>query len=394
MNQGNASNQFDTRLSHRSNTLEVSKIREIAELGLGQSNIIPLWFGEGAWPSAPNIVKAATAALEAGDHFYQPNSGKMSLREEVVRYTRRTYQAAIDLSRVTISASGMQGLALVAQAIISPGDRVVVLEPGWPNISQTFQIAGASIHCETLEVKDGRWFLDMSKLLISLTADTRAVVLNSPNNPTGWVMSSEQQLQLLQHCRKHNIWIVSDDVYSRLYTAGDTAPSFLAHTKEDDLFVSINSFSKSWSMTGWRLGWVIAPSFLEDKLAMLSEFNIAGPPGFIQKAGEVALKDGEEDLAILKAQLGRGYAMAASRLRCMSRVNFIEPEGAFYCFFSVTGITDSMLLAREILVETKVGLAPGIAFGAAGEGYLRLCYAQSEEILTEAFDRLEPYLNS
>ena len=385
---------FGVHLSDRSRSLEVSKIREIAELGLGQPDIIQLWFGEGAWPSSEKIVSAANKALLAGDHYYQPNSGNKGLREEIVRYTHRIYETEVDICRVTVSASGMQGLALVAQAIVSPGDRVVVLEPGWPNIAQTFEISGGCIHRETLEIKAGAWHLDMTKLLLALTPETKAIVLNSPNNPTGWVMLGQDQAMLLAHCRKYNIWIVSDDVYSRLYADDNCAPSFLTLVSADDLFVSINSFSKAWSMTGWRLGWIIAPWFLEKTLAMLSEFNIAGPPGFIQKAGEIALKEGESELSALTEKLRKSYALATDRLRNMRRVNFIESKGAFYCFFSVTRVTDSMSLAREILANTSVGLAPGIAFGAAGEGYLRLCYAQPEEVLREAFDRLEPYLNT
>jgi aspartate/methionine/tyrosine aminotransferase len=388
------SRDFGIHLSKRSRTLEVSKIREIAELGLGQSDIIPLWFGEGAWPSSRKIVSAANKALLGGDHFYQPNSGSKSLRQEIVRYTHRIYDTEIDICRVTVTASGMQGLALVAQAIVSPGDRVVVLEPGWPNISQTFQISGGCIHCEKLEVKEGHWYFDLAKMLAALTPETKAIVLNSPNNPTGWVMSKEDQVSLLAHCRKHSIWIVSDDVYSRLYADGNSAPSFLSLVSADDLFISINSFSKAWSMTGWRLGWIVAPWFLENTLAMLSEFNIAGPPGFIQQAGEMALKEGETELADLTETLSKGYALASDRLRNMSRVNFIEAKGAFYCFFSVSEVVDSMALAREILTNTRVGLAPGIAFGSAGEGFLRLCYAQPEKVLSEAFDRLEPYLNT
>ena len=385
--------EFDNYLSARSRSLAVSKIREIAELGFDQPNVIPLWFGEGAWPSAENIVATAVASLEAGDHFYQPNSGKMELREEVVSYTNRVYNASVDVSNVTITASGTQGLALVAQAIISPGDKVVVLEPGWPNISQSFEISGASVLTKTLEVKEDRWHLDMNELLSALTPETKAVVLNSPNNPTGWVMPSEQQLQLLTHCRKYGIWIISDDVYARLYADGAAAPSFLSMTNPDDLFISINSFSKAWSMTGWRLGWLIAPLQLESTLAMLTEFNIACPPGFIQQAGVVALKEGEDRLRELQGQLENSYALAASRLRNMKGVRFIASTGAFYCFFSVNGATDSMLLARKLLQESGVGLAPGIAFGAAGEGYLRLCYAQPEKVLIEAFDRLETVIN-
>jgi aspartate/methionine/tyrosine aminotransferase len=379
-------------LSARAGALTPSQIREVAEEGMRMADVVPLWFGESAWGSPDLAVDAAVAALRAGDHFYQPNSGRPALRQAIADYLARTYGVAAGLDRITVTASGMQGLALTAQAIISPGDDVVVVGPAWPNIPGCFQIAGALTREVGLEPRDGRWHLDLDRLLDALTPSTRAVVVNSPNNPTGWVMDSDAQAAMLAHCRRLGIWIVADDVYSRLTLAGDHAPSLLENADPEDRLVSVNSFSKAWSMTGWRLGWLVTPAALERPLAMLTEFNIAGPAGFVQQAGIAALRDGEPRIAEQRQKLAAAYALVADRLAAMPGVTYIAPEGAFYAFFRVDGLTDSLGFAKRLLREAKVGLAPGIAFGPAGEGYLRLCYARDPALLATALDRLDAFM--
>lgn len=379
-------------LSGRAAGLGASLIREVAEEGMRMQGVIPLWFGESAWGSPALAVDAATTALGAGDHFYQPNSGRPALREAIAGYLARTYGVTAGLERITVSASGMQGLALTAQAIVGPGDDVVVVGPAWPNIPGCFQIAGARVRVVAVEARDGRWQLDLDRLLDVLTPATRAVVVNSPNNPTGWVMDRASRQALLAHCRRHGTWIVGDDVYSRLYLAGDHAPSFLEVADPEDRLVSVNSFSKAWAMTGWRLGWMVAPAALEPTFAMLTEFNIAGPAGFVQQAGIAALRDGEPFVAAQRARLTAAYAVVAERLAAMPGVTFIAPEGAFYAFFRIDGLTDSLGFAKRLLREAKVGLAPGIAFGPEGEGHLRLCYARDPALLAEAMDRLDRFM--
>ena len=381
-------------LSRRARALRASQIREVAEEGMRMADVVPLWFGESAWGAPDLVVDAAVEALRAGDHFYQPNSGRPALREAIADYTVRTYDVALDPARITVTASGMQGLALTAQAIVSPGDRVVVVDPAWPNIPGCFQIAGAETVGVGLAPRDGRWQLDLDRLLDALTPDSRAVIVNSPNNPTGWVMDGEAQQALLAHCRRRGIWIVADDVYSRLYLKGDHAPSFLEIADPEDRVVSVNSFSKAWSMTGWRLGWSGAPAVLEPVLAMLTEFNIAGPAGFIQQAGIATLRDGEPRIADQRRRLAAAYALVADGLAAMPGATFIAPEGAFYAFFRIDGLTDSLGFAKRLLREARVGLAPGIAFGPAGEGYLRLCYARDPELMQTALDRLDAFMRS
>ncbi|MCV6601031.1 MAG: pyridoxal phosphate-dependent aminotransferase [Cohaesibacter sp.] len=381
-------------ISIRANALQASKIREIAELGMKEEGILPLWFGEGAWPTNSLIVDAAISSLKEGNHFYSPNNGILALRQEICRYTKKIFGASLETERITITPSGMQGLMLIAEFLVSPGDPVVVLEPGWPNVVGAFRAMGANIRSQAITPQEGCWKLDIDQLLAALTPDIKAIVINSPNNPTGWTLSAQDQARLLNHCRKYGIWIVADDVYTRLYRHGTHAPSFLSIAEPEDLVISINSFSKCWSMTGWRLGWIVAPSALEARLGQLTEFNTSCTASFIQYAGVIALRDGEKEVTDLNTKIREGYEITAKNLASFSRVDFIEPDGAFYCFFKVDGLTDSFEAAKQIMQETKVGLAPGIAFGSIGEGYLRLCYAQPKHILHEAFNRLEDFLTA
>ena len=380
-------------ISSRARALEASKIREVAELGMKKDGVLPLWFGEGAWSTNPLIVDAAIASLKAGNHMYQPNNGRMALRQAICTYSNELLSSRLNPAQVTVTPSGMQGLMLTAEFIVTPGDRVIAVEPGWPNIIGAFKATGAEIASVAIVPKGGHWALDVEELIAALTPGTKAVVINSPNNPTGWTMSAEEQRLVLEHCRRHGIWIVADDVYSRLYRHGRHAPSFLSIAETEDQLISVNSFSKCWSMTGWRLGWIVAPAAFEGKLGQLTEFNTSCTAGFVQEAGIAALRGGEEEIASLLSKIQAGYEITAERLNTFSRVEFIEPDGAFYCFFRVDGLTDSFAAAGEILEQTKVGLAPGVAFGPQGEGYLRLCYAQPADVLEEAFVRLEPFLS-
>jgi aspartate/methionine/tyrosine aminotransferase len=381
-------------LSARARALEASKIREVAEAGMKLSDVVPLWFGEGAWPTDDRIVEAAVNALRAGNHMYQPNNGNPALRQQICDYSADLLGAALRPEQITVTPSGMQGLMLAAQVLVTPGDRVVAITPGWPNIVGAFAAMGAEIATLPLTVAQGRWTLDMERLLAALTPQTRVFVVNTPNTPTGWAMGAEDQKTVLEHCRKHGIWVVADDVYARLYRHGRTAPSFLSLAAPEERLLSINSFSKCWSMTGWRLGWVVAPAALEAKLGQLTEFNTSCTAGFIQEAGIVALRDCEDEVTRLTGKIQRGYNIAAAHLGRFSRVEFIEPDGAFYLFFKVDGMEDSRQAAFDILHQTKVGLAPGVAFGPEGEGHLRLCYAQPEAVLQQAFERLAPALSA
>ncbi len=383
-----------TDFSYRATELSPSKIRDVAELGMGDPDVIPLWFGEAAWRSPMLAIDAAKTSLDTDPTHYQPNSGLPALREAVSAYLNQLHGVALGTERVTISASAMQGLTLAAQTLVAPGDRVVMIAPDWPNIAAAFAIAGGQVEKVSLSVENGRWALDLDRLIDALTPDTRCVVMNTPNNPTGWTLGADDRDRLLNHCRKHGIWIVADEVYNRLYRHGPAAPSFVEVAKPEDRIIIINSYSKAWAMTGWRLGWMIAPPELEGPLAMLTEFNIAGAPPFVQAAGLSVMQAPEPFVAKQSQRLATSYALVADRLARMNSVEFVEPDGAFYAFFRLEGLDDSLETAKDILRKTKVGLAPGIAFGQQGEGFLRLCYAQPEDTLSRALDQLEQYFTA
>ena len=379
--------------------LQPSGIRAIAHAGMGQDGVIPLWFGEPDLPTPAFIVAASDAALSAGHTFYSHNRGVPELRETLADYTSRLYRKAIGIERITVTAAGMNALMQVAELLVDPGDNIVIATPLWPNFFRCIEIMGGEARQVPMtiagdpRIQPGSWRLDLDRLFDACDARTRAITINSPNNPTGWMMDSETQAAVLDFCRDRGLWLIADEVYARIVYDRPVAPSFLDHASDDDLVLVVNSFSKSWAMSGWRLGWITHPPALGEAFEKLSEYNVASPGTGTQYAGVVAVRDGEPFVAEMVERYRIARDMVQQRLGAMRRVRLSRPEAAFYGFFAVDGIDDSMAFAMQVLAETKVGLAPGIAFGAGGETYLRICYAKTAALLGEALDRLEPLLD-
>lgn len=373
--------------------LGASRIREVANAGIGLPDVLPFWFGEPDQETPAFIRAAASEALDAGETFYTHNFGVAPLREAIANYLSALH-GTVDVNRVAVTSSGVSALMLLSQLIINPGDRVVAVTPLWPNLTEIPKILGAEVVQVPLQF--GRtWELDLQQLLDALTPDTRAVFINSPNNPTGWVITREQQETVLAHCRRHGIWILADDVYERLVYdlgPGACAPSFLDIADKEDRLVSANSFSKSWLMTGWRLGWVVAPEAVMADLGKLIEYNTSCAPGFVQRAGIVAVEHGEEIIAhtVQRYQAARDFLY--ERLNALPGITTPKPKGAMYLFFRVDGARDTLALCKRMVVEAKLGVAPGSAFGPEGEGYVRWCFASSLERLEEGAHRLERFL--
>jgi aspartate/methionine/tyrosine aminotransferase len=372
--------------------IEGSLIREVSEAGRGIPGLIRLVFGEPDTVTPPFIRDAAKAALDAGETFYAPNAGIAPLREAVSRYLMRNGRP-VGPERVAVTASGVNALMLVAQALLDPGDRVVIPMPAWPNMDGIARVLGAQVAPVELRIANGVWRADLDELLAAITPATRMVSLNSPGNPTGWTLTAAEQRAILDHCRRTGTWILADDVYERLYFAGDAAPSFLSIATDQDRIVSVNSFSKSWSMTGWRLGWIVAPPALMDAIAKLNEFNMSSAPTFVQHAGVVALDQGDGFVAETRVRYRAARDIAHGILSAVPGVTAPRPDGAMYLFLRVEGCTDSVALAKALLHSAGVGLAPGAAFGAGGEGHLRLCFAQSEDRLRTACTRVAQALS-
>ena len=377
--------------------LPSSKIREIAHAGMGRADLIPLWFGEPDTPTPKFICDAAAHALAAGDTFYQPNAGIDELRATLAEYMNGLYGARLTPENVIVSASAMNALMLVMQALVDPGDVVVTTTPSWPNLPALPQILSGRVRSVPLTPGNAGWRLDLDRLFDACDARTRVIFLNSPNNPTGWMMSAEQQREVLAFARRRGIWIVSDEVYARLVYDRRHAPSFLEQAEPDDRVIVVNSFSKTWSMTGWRLGWITAPAALGRSFEMLTEYNIAGPPGFVQRAGIVAVRDGEPFVDEIVARYRAARDLVLERVGAIPRLSLARPEAAFYAFIRVDGMSDSVAFAKDLLMRTGVGVAPGAAFADGDhpcDDYLRLCFAATLPTLEQAFERLECFMAS
>ena len=370
--------------------LAASKIREVANAGMGRPDLLAFWFGEPDQVTPDFICQEAIASLQAGETFYTHNLGIPELRQALATYSSRLHQACSP-DQIAVTNSGMNAIAIVQQALIDPGDRVVVITPVWPNLVEGPKILGGKVCSVALDFSPAGWTLDLQRLLDALTPATRLLIVNSPNNPTGWTMPREQQQAVLEHCRQRGIWILADDAYERLYfeAAGGCAPTFLDLAGPADRVVSINTFSKSWQMTGWRLGWITAPADLVPDLAKLIEFNTSCAPAFVQRAGVVAVNRGEAAVASFVARLKAGRDFLIPALNALPQVQAVAPPGAMYAFFRVDGISDSLSFCKRLATEFDLGLAPGAAFGPEGEGFIRWCFAASETSLDQGLARLK-----
>ena len=373
--------------------LAASRIREIYNLGVGMPGLLAFWAGEGDEPTPGFIRRAGQASIEAGEVFYSQNLGIPELREVLARYVSRLH-GSFSEERIAVTSSGVNALMLASQLLLDPGERAVEVVPLWPNLQEIPRILGAQTVTVPLRF-EREWQLDLDQLLDALTPGTRVVYINSPNNPTGWTITREDQQAILAHCRRHGIWIVADDAYERMYYGeGGVAPSFLDIAEPEDRVIGANTFSKSWLMTGWRLGWLVVPPGLAPDLAKLIEYNTSCAPVFVQRAGVAAVREGEPVVAHSRERFRRARDFLVNALDEIPGVKTALPPGAMYVFFGIEGMTDSLGFCKRLLRETAVGLAPGSAFGPEGEGYVRWCFASSEARLAEAVARLRRMLAS
>jgi aspartate/methionine/tyrosine aminotransferase len=373
--------------------LRGSKIREVANAAMGRPDVLPFWFGESDQPTPEPIRQAAIRALEQGRTFYSHNLGQAPLRAATAAYLSGLHQCRIGMERLAITNSGVNALMIAAQAVVSPGDRVVVVDPVWPNVAEIPRILGAEVSCVSLRPSPQGFRLDLDQLLDALTPATSALFLNSPNNPTGWTISPDQRQRILERCRALGVWLVADDVYERLYFGdGASAPSFLPLAEPDDRVISANSFSKAWRMTGWRLGWLVAPAALVERIGVLLEYNTSCAPDFVQAAAISAIEAGEPHVQALRDELAAARDHLIAGLTAISGVAAPVPDGAMYAFFRLGETDDSLALAKHLVDDVGLGLAPGAAFGPGGEGWLRWCFAADRDRLDEGLARLRAYL--
>ena len=374
--------------------IERQQILAVAEIAFDDPDVIALWYGESDLSTPGFISDAASAALQKGETFYTHKRGIPSLVNALTGYTNRLYGLDLKADRFSVTASGMSAIMLCLQAVIGPGDNAIIVSPLWPNAQSTVRVMGGEPRYVALDAGADGFSLDLDKIRDAADDRTRVIFVNSPNNPTGWVMPSEQQAELLAFAREKGIWIVADEVYARMVYDGGVAPSFLTHARDDDPLFVVNSFSKSWAMTGWRIGWLIHPAAMGDLLGNLIEFNYSCVPQFLQRAAVVAVEDGEGVVADIVDYCRIARDIVSQRLPAMPRIQgFQAPEASFYAFFRIEGCEDTLATAQDIVRKVKVGIAPGSAFGPGAEGWYRLCFAQKPERIAEAMERLETYLS-
>jgi aspartate/methionine/tyrosine aminotransferase len=344
----------------------------------------------------PQFIRdAASRALADGATFYTHNLGIAPLREALADYVSALHGETTP-GHVAVTSAGVNALMLAAQLVVGAGDRAVAVTPLWPNLVEIPKILGASVETVSLTYGADGWTLDVERLLAALTPGTRMLMINSPNNPTGWTMTREAQRTVLEHCRRHGIWIVADEVYERLHYGahGRPAPSFLDLATRDERVIAVNSFSKAWLMTGWRLGWLVAPAGLMDDLGKLVEYNTSCAPSFVQQAGVVAVREGERFTQSLVADLRASRDHLVAALQSIPGIDVRSPAGAMYLFFSLPGGEHSLELCKALVREAGLGLAPGSAFGEEGEGFVRWCYACDPARLDAGVARLRGFLAS
>jgi len=386
--------------------LEESMIRQVANAGMGRTDVLKFWFGESDEATPGFIRDAAIASLQLGETFYAHNLGLPELRDAIAAYStglRCPGAAPIGTGRIAVTSGGVNALMLAVQALVDAGDEVVAVTPVWPNLTAQPLIMGADLRCVSLKPVAGEWQLDMAELLAAITPQTKLLIINAPNNPTGWTLSRAEQASILAHCRLTGTWILADEVYERLYfepTPNGCAPSFLDIAAPEDRLVVAHSFSKSFLMTGWRLGWLVMPASMTPHMGKLIEFNTSCAPVFIQRAGLVALQRTDDVTPQLVAHLKACRNTLVPLLQALPGVEVAPAKGGMYAFFRLTDqkrFGDSLETAKRLVVEAGLGLAPGNAFmvnpGPDAQGWLRWCFASRDvSRLTQGVDRLKRWL--
>jgi aspartate/methionine/tyrosine aminotransferase len=362
-----------------------SGIVEAMNYGRRRGNVMPLWAGEGDLPTPAFICEAAAQALAAGETFYTWQRGIPELREALARYHGRLYGGAFTPEHFYITGSGMQAIQIALAMAVGDGDELLLPTPTWPNAAAATGVIGARAVEVPMGFGNAGWTLDHERLAKSVTPRTRALFMVSPSNPTGWTATLDDLRETLALARRHGLWIVADETYARFwYGAGSRAPSYLDVMEPEDRILFVNTFSKNWAMTGWRVGWIMAHPSLGQVVENLIQYSTSGVAQFMQRAAVAAVEQGEDFVARQIARARAGRDIVADALRATGRCRFALPLGAFYLFFQVEGAADMRALTFRIIDEAGVGLAPGSAFGAGGEKFLRLCFARNAEQLKTA----------
>lgn len=386
---------MDIPLASSIQQVPASRIRELADLTFSLPGVLKLHFGESNLPTPVFIKEAAIQALEEGYTFYTENAGLLSLRETLARKYQELHCVSLDpFSEIVVTASGVQALHLAIRLALDPGDEALVLTPAWPNGSAIVRMCSAQPIEIPLLFSGRRYEIDFELLESAVTPRTKLLVYTSPSNPLGWVAASGDQESLLGFARRHRLWLLADEVYERIFYRGPVAPSILRQCTRQDAVLVVQSFSKSYCMTGWRLGWLVGRADAARKATTLNEFVVSHAPSMAQKAGEAALQNGEAVIASMLKRYKDQLDFCRKSLASIKQITLPDPEGAFYLFPKIRGLADSFGFCESLLKEKRVSLAPGVAFGNGGEGSVRICFAADQSVLEPAMSRIAEFLEN
>jgi aspartate/methionine/tyrosine aminotransferase len=379
-----------------------SGIVEVFHYGRNREGIIPLWVGEGDLPTPNFIHEAATRSFAAGETFYTNQRGLPELREGIAAYLARVYAPQSPMSgvyspdRFSVTIGGMHALQIALRLVAGAGDEAIVITPAWPNFRGALMVTGTSVTEVPLQFSgagaEGRWQLPLDRLVDAITPRTRAIIINSPSNPTGWTASREELASILDIARRRGLWIIADEIYGRFFYSGERAPSFRDLIDEDDRIMFVQTFSKNWAMTGWRLGWLEAPVPLGPIIENLVQYSTSGVPVPMQRAAIAALQQGEDFVASQVARAKDNRDLLVEALAQTRHAHFAVPAGAFYFFCAFDTTLDTRTLAFRLVDEARIGVAPGTAFGTGGERFIRMCFARRREDMIEAARLLSEWL--
>ncbi len=384
-------------------TLPESGIVEVFNYGRNRQGLIPLWVGEGDMPTPSYISETAAKSFAAGETFYTYQRGIPELRRAIANYMARAYGSPFadgfvpfSPERFFVTTGGMHALQIAIRIVAGSGDEVLVPTPAWPNFFGAIIAAGASVIDLPMRFEgmgaEARWSLDLDLIARSITPRTRAIVVNSPSNPTGWIATHQDIEALLALARRHDLWIIADEIYGRFVYQGERAPSFHDAMAASDRVLFVQTFSKNWAMTGWRIGWLEAPPELGPIIENLVQYSTSGVPVPFQRGAMVALEQGEDTVALQIGRARENRDLLCDVLGRNPRISFARPEGAFYLFCRLDDVADSRALAMQLVDQAGIGVAPGAAFGSAGETFVRLCFARNRNDMVEVVRRLGNWL--
>ena len=382
------------RLSRRVREVPPSGIRKFFDVLNSMPDVISLGVGEPDFDTPAVVVEAGIAALRAGRTHYTSNYGTIELRRALAEHIARRYGVAYDPEReIVITVGSSEALAASLAAVVDPGDEVVVAEPTYVAYTPDIIFAGGTPVFVPTHPEDG-WQLDPDAVEAAITPRTRAMFLGFPNNPTGAVLDPDRLRALAQIADRHDLIVISDEVYDRLVYGGHRHEAFSAMPGMRDRTILLGGFSKAYAMTGWRVGYVCAPADLLDGIIKVHQYIIMSAPTIAQDAALVALSEADADVERMVAEYDRRRRMFVAGLKRIG-LPTAEPRGAFYAFPSIAGSgLSSDEFSERLLFEHHVAVIPGTAFGASGEGYVRASLATSYEKLEEALLRIERFLST